>query len=226
MDRRRLLRTTGIALTVGLAGCGGGDGNADGGSTPTETETATPTDTQMQTETATPAEPETATPAETATPESTDVFTHEIGEEFTVGEGDNPVGYRILELARSDRVGSQASYTTADGTFLIVTLEYTNPQDETIEFPRRDFRLQAESGSWQRFDREPTEKVRSDGRLDVEKVGDTTLTPGGSKIGAVVFDVDPDTSYRLWITPAGEAETPEHFVPIPEISSVEDLGRY
>jgi hypothetical protein len=226
MHRRTLLAGWGTVLAGVLAGCGGdgdgGNGEADGGSTPADTETEAPTDTPM--ETATPAETE--TPTETATPESADEFTHEIGEEFTVGEGDNPVTYRILELARSDQVGSQANYTTADGTFLIVTLEVANPQDEEIEFPRRDFRLQDENRSWQRFDRGPTEKVGSDGRLDVESIGDDTFTPGDSKIGAVVFDVDPDLTYRLWITPAGEADTPEHFVPIPDISSVEELGQY
>ena len=226
MHRRTLLAGWGTVVAGLLAGCGGGsgdDGDADGGSTPAGT--ATPTDTPTQTETATPTETETATPADTPTP-GTESFTHEIGEEFTVAEGDNAVGYRILELARSDRVGGQASYTTADGTFLVVTLEYTNPQDETIEFPRSEFRLQAESGSWQRFDQESTGKVGSDGRLDAENVGDSTLTPGDSKTGAVVFDVNPDASYRIWITPTGEADTPEHFVPIPDLSSVEELGRY
>lgn len=226
MHRRTLLAGCSTALAGVLAGCGGGGdgdgGDADDGSTPANTATEAPTDTPTETA----AETETAAPTDTATPEGTDEFTHEIGEEFTVGEGDSAVRYRILELARSDQVGSQTNYVTADDTFLVVTLEYANPQDEVIEFPRDDFRLQDENGSWQRFDRESTEKVGSDGRLDVQNIGDSTVTPGDSKIGAVVFEVDPDLTYRLWITPAGEADTPEHFVPIPDISSIEELGRY
>jgi plastocyanin len=75
MDRRRLLRTTGIALTVGLAGCGGGDGDAtdtEGGGEDTPTASPTPDeDTETPTATATPTATPTETPTDTETPTAT-----------------------------------------------------------------------------------------------------------------------------------------------------------
>jgi hypothetical protein len=73
MNRRRLLRTTGIALTAGLAGCGGnGDTETDDGDSPAPTESDTPGGMETPTpepETPTP-EPDTPTPdQETPTPE-------------------------------------------------------------------------------------------------------------------------------------------------------------
>jgi hypothetical protein len=65
-SRRRLLRTTGIALAAGLAGCGGnGDTETDDGDSPAPTESDTPSG--MGTPTP---EPDTPTPdQETPTPE-------------------------------------------------------------------------------------------------------------------------------------------------------------
>lgn len=223
MQRRKLLSGCGIVLAGVLAGCGGGSDGDGGDSTPTSTpESETPTETPMQE--ATETEAPTDTPAETATPtaEPTDEFTHEMGEEFTVGEGDNAVTYRIVDLFRTDKIGSGASNTEANRTFLIVVLDLTNPRNSELPFPRGNFRVQTE-GSWRRFDREGTEKINADERLNVDQIGDSTLPSGETATGAVAFDVDPDSSYRIWITPTGDAETPEHFVSVGEISSVEEL---
>ncbi len=226
MYRRSVLVGASTVLTTALAGCGG-----DGGDGATPAETATPTETEMsaQTETATPTETEMSAQTETATrtptPEAASENIHEIGEEFTVGEEGNEITYRILELARADQLGGQVNFSEADGTFLIVTLEFTNPQDEPVEFPQLDFRLQS-ADAWQRFDTGASQKINSDERLDVEYIGDSTFTAGRSTVGAVAFDVDPDLTYRLWITPAGDATTPEHFVPLGDLSSVEELGGY
>lgn len=237
MRRRMLLAGLSTALAGAIAGCGGGGdgGESDGGSgdgeTPdSETETATPTpaETEMATETPTPAETE--TPTETPTPASDDdggtSFTHEVGEEFTVGESGNRVTYRIIEFARADEIGSQVNFAEADGTYLIITLEVTNPRDEALEFPRLDFRLLTDDGAWQRFDRESSQKVNSDDRIDVEYIGDATLEPGASALGAVAFDIDPEKTQRIWITPTGDPETPEHFLPVGDISEIEELGGY
>lgn len=223
MQRRKLLSGCGIVLAGVLAGCGGGSDGDGGDNTPTSTpESGTPTETPAQ---ESGMEGDTDTPAETATPtaESTDEFTHDIDEEFTVGEGDNAVGYRIVDLFRADRLGSSANNTTADGTFLIVVLDLTNPRSESLPFPREEFRAQTQTeDSWRRFDGEGTEKINADERLNVEQIGDATLNAGETRTGAVAYDLDPDRSYRIWITPTG-AETPEHFVPVGEISSVEEL---
>lgn len=73
MNRRRLLRTTGIVLAAGLAGCGGnGDTETEGGDSPSPTESDTPDGMGTPTpdeSTPTP-EPNTPTPEqETPTPE-------------------------------------------------------------------------------------------------------------------------------------------------------------
>jgi len=238
MHRRTLLAGVSTALTGAFAGCGGGgdggseDGEANGG---TDSQTATPT--PAETETPTPAETETPTPAETETPTETPTpasdggdggtsFTHEVGEVFTVGEGGNAATYEIIEFTRADQVGSEIDFAEADGTFLIITLEVTNPREEPLEFPRLNFRLQTDDGAWQRFDRGASQKVNSDERIDVEHIGATTIPAGDSALGTVVFDIDPDKTQRVWITPTGDAETPEHFVPVGDISEIEELGGY
>jgi hypothetical protein len=181
---------------------------------------ATPTP-EMESGTPTPGM-ETETPAPTATPTAgMSANTHELGEEFTVGEGNNALTYRIIELFRADRIGSSVNNTTADGTFLIVVLEVGNPRSNPTSFPRPVFRLQAEN-SWQRFDEDGTRRINADERLNVNQVGDATINGGKSATGAVAFDVDPEGSYRIWITPTG-AEEPEHFVPVGEVSSVQEL---
>ncbi|PSQ59648.1 MAG: hypothetical protein BRD23_03775 [Halobacteriales archaeon SW_9_67_25] len=233
MHRRALLAGLSTALTASLAGCGG-DGNGDGdgggeesGTPESESGTPTPAETETPTETATPADAE--TPTETPTPASADgetSFTHDVGETFTVGEEGKQVTYRIIELTRADQIGSEVNFSEADGTYLIVTLEVTNPRSEAVEFPRLNFRLLTDDGAWQRFDREPSQKVNSDDRIDVEHIGDATIEPGTSALGTVVFDVDPEKSQRLWITPTGEAEMPEHFVPVGDLSEIEELGGY
>jgi hypothetical protein len=222
VKRRTLLSGCGTVLAGFLAGCGGGsNGDGGGGTTPTPSGgSGTPTPTATPEPTPTP-ETATETPAPTPTPQQSTGTTHELGEEFTVGEGGNAITYRIRELYRTDRIGSNVNNTTADGTFLIVILEFTNPTDRPVSFPRRVFRLQEED-SWQRFDRDGTQRINADERLNVNQIGDATLNAGKTATGAVAFDVDPDGSYRLWITPT-DAETPEHFVPVGEVSSVSEL---
>jgi len=238
MHRRALLAGLSTALAGALAGCGGGGGDGDGGSEDGGTsdsgaDTATPmsddAETPMETQTQTSDDMETPTETATPTPEDSDggtSFTHEVGEEFTVGESGNQVTYRIIEFQRADRIGSQANYNTADGTYLIVTLEVTNPRSKAIEFPEGDFRVLTDDGAWQRFDRDPSQKVNSDERLDVEHIGDATIPVGEAALGTVVFDVDPDKNQRLWITPTGDPQTPEHFVPVPDLSEIEELRSY
>lgn len=236
MHRRALLAGLSTALAGALAGCGGGGGDGDGGSEDGGTsdsgaDTATPMSDDAETPTQTQTSDDMETPTETATPTPEDgdggtSFTHEVGEEFTVGESGNQVTYRIIEFQRADRIGSQANYNTADGTYLIIILELTNPRNEVIEFPRDDFRLRTDDGAWQRFDQGPSQKVNSDGRIDVDHIGDATVPAGQSATGAVVFDIDPDKTQQIWITPTGDAETPEHFVPVPDLSEIEELGGY
>jgi hypothetical protein len=119
-DRRRLLRTSGVALAAALAGCA--DQGADDGTTTGETDTttaagttaaptdttATPTATPTETPTATPTETPTATPTETptATPTETPTATPTTtAPTETVGLTLDNVGFRAWELTR-DTSGS------------------------------------------------------------------------------------------------------------------------
>jgi len=222
MERRHVLTACGTVLTGMLAGCGGGGGEATATETAESTATATAESTATATETAEP----TATATETAEPTTTaaagpDGPTHDIGESFTVGSGDEAIGYRIAELFRADRIGSSANNSTADGTYLIVILELSNPRDEAISFPNNSFLIWNEE-QIRYLDDEATPKIGDDDRLDVTPIGTTTVLAGDSKTGAVVYDVDPDESYWLRINPTGDSgET--HYVPVGTVSDVEEL---
>lgn len=231
MKRRRVLIGCSTVLAGALAGCG-----SDGGSdepTPTETPESTPTQQEISLEdgssgstpTETPTATPTETPADTPTPTATPApagNTHALEEQFTVGEDDNAVTYRILDFYRADDLGNAASKVTADGTFLIVVLEITNPQDSQIVLPREDFRARS-SRTWHQYHRNATEQIAFDDRIDEQSLANTGIRSGRSVTGAVAFDVDPDSSYELWITPAGGPDTPEHFVPVGEIPAVQEL---
>jgi hypothetical protein len=231
MKRRRVLIGCSTVLAGVLAGCG-----SDGGSdeaTPTETPESTPTEqevsledgssgaTPTDTPTATPTETPTDTPTPTATPTPAR-NTHALEEQFTVGEDDNAVTYRILEFYRADELGNPASKATAEGTFLIVVLELTNPQDDKIVLPKEDFRARSPQ-TWYQYHRNGTQQIAFDDRIDERSLANTAVRSGRSVTGAVAFDVNPERSYELWITPAGGPDTPEHFVPVGEIPSVREL---
>ncbi len=234
MHRRRLLLGCGALLSGTLAGC---RGNSDSGSdeetptatsTPTakevsledggtdaETPTATPTPTDTPTATLTPADTPTATPTAAG-------ITHEIDERFTVGEDENAVTYRITEFWKADRLGNVASVSTADGTFLIVVVEVTNPQDGTIAIPRNEFRTLS-TNTWHKFDRDASANINNDDRIDEPSLVNTSIRSGATERGAVAFDVNPEDSYRMWIFPTGPENTPEHYVNIGPISVVQEL---
>jgi hypothetical protein len=224
MERRKLLTACGTVLTGMLAGCGGGGG---GDSTPTGTATpeATATETEAPTATATatpePTATETEAPTATAAASGPDGPTHEIGESFTVGSGNQAVGYRIVELFRAGRIGSSANNSAADGTYLIVVLDLTNPRDGILSFPNNNFLAWNEEQILY-LDDEATPQIGDDDRIDVQPLGTATVTSGNTKTGAVAFDVDPDRNYWIRISPTGDSgET--HYVPVGLASEVQEL---
>ena len=218
MQRRRVLGICGT-LTAGLlAGCGGGgsESTPTGTATDTETATATATATAEPTETATA----TAEPTETAA-SGPGGPTHALEESFVVGTEGNRIRYRIIDFFRADSVGSSANPATADGTFLIVLLEFENPQDDTTTFPQNSF-LATNEDQIRYFDDRGTTNIGDDDRIDAQPVAATTLSAGQSAAGAVVFDLDPDRSYWLEIRPTGDAgET--HYVEIGPVSEIQTL---
>lgn len=221
MKRRTVLTKCGTLVTGALAGCSGGGGSTE---TPTETPTGTATATPTATETATPTETatETATDTPTATATATpSAPTHQTGETFTVGTGDNAIRYTIHGFYRSDRLGSDASHTDAEGTFLVVILTLGNPQQQSISFPNNDF-LAVNDTTIRYIDDSGTRSIDNDDRINVPPIGDATVLAGSSKKGAVAFDLDPSQSFRLKITPPG-ADDPVHYVPVGPISEVQQL---
>jgi hypothetical protein len=225
MERRKLLTACGTVLTGMLAGCGGGGGDAT--PTGTATGTATATDTPEPTATATEAPDPTATdtpePTATEAASSLDGPTHDVGESFTVGSGNEAIGYRIVEFFRADRVGSSANNSTADGTYLIVVLDLTNPRDNILSFPNNNFLAWNEEQILY-LDDEATPQIGDDDRIDVQPLGTATVLSGNTKTGAVVFDVDPDRNYWIRVTPTGDSgET--HYVPVGLASEVQELQR-
>jgi len=222
MERRRVLTACGTVIVGALAGCSGGGG--DGEATPTGT--AEPTATETATATATPTETATETAEPTATETSTAAPgpsgpTHDIGESFTVGSGNEAIGYRIVDLFRADRVGSEANNSVADGTHLIVVVELSNPRDEAVSFPNNNFLVWNEEQILY-LDDGATPKIGDDPRIDVQPLATATVLSGSSKTGAVVFDVDPSRTYWIRINPTGDSgET--HYVPVGPVSDVQQL---
>ncbi|WP_435067792.1 DUF4352 domain-containing protein [Haloplanus sp. C73] len=217
MERRHLLTGCGTVLAGLLAGCGGG-GGADSTATATDAATATATETATATATETEAPTETATA--TATP-GPDGPTHDVDDSFTVGTGQEAIGYRITNLFRTPRIGGEANFSEADGTFLIVVLDFSNPQDESISFPNTNFFAWNENQR-RYLDDEATPKITEDDRIDVESIATATVLAGNTKTGAVLFDLDPEQSYWLRVQPTGDdGET--HYVRIGTISEIEEL---
>lgn len=237
MDRRRMLLGCGALLSGTLGGCLGGSESGPETETPA---TATPTakevsledggtnaETPTETPTPAPTETPTATPAQTETPTATPTptaagITHETGERFTVGEGENAVTYRLIEFRRADEIGGGFNSSTADGTFLIVTVEVTNPQSDIITLPRNEFRTRSPD-TWHKFDRDASADIDDDKRTSESSIENTSIRSGTTERGAVAFDVNPESSYRMWIFPTGPANTPEHYVDIGPISAVAQL---
>lgn len=222
MERRKVLTACGTVLTGALAGCGGGGGGEE--ATPTGTAESTATGTPTATATDTPEPTATVTEEPTATATATpgpDGPTHDLGESFTVGSGTEAIGYRIIDLYRADRIGNQANSATADGTFLIIILELSNPRRNSISFPNNNFLVWNEEQILY-LDDNATPKIGDDERIDVQPIGTTTVLADSSKTGAVVFDVDPDRTYWIRINPTGDSgET--HYVRIGSVSEVEEL---
>jgi len=188
-------------------------------STPTSIETQTPAPTETQT----PAPTETQTPAPTETPTPSLGTSHELGEQFTVGEGDNAITYRVVEFYRAEELGNMASTVTAEGVYLLVVVELTNPQDGLVTLPEEFRVLSRELNKWFKFDQAGSEHVDNDDRIDEAVIVTQGIRSGESIRGAVAFDVPLDASYRVMIVPTGEPDEPEHYVPIGELSSVPEL---
>lgn len=109
--RRSLLRATGVAAAVGLAGCTGspGGGNGSGDTGRTDTETPTPTDA------------ETETPTDTETPPPDDAT----GRVHRVSSDDTP------DLAVEPAVTVVDAFVAADGP-AVLRVDVDNPSDETV----------------------------------------------------------------------------------------------
>mgnify|MGYP000314760690 CR=1 FL=1 len=218
MERRKLLTACGTVLTGLLAGCGGGGEDATATATGMTDPTATATDRPTATATETAATDPTATA--TATPASGGP-THGLDERFTVGSGENAIDYRIIDFYRADRIGSSANNSTADGTYLLILLEFYNPQNDATTFPRNQFIVGNEE-QIRYVNEDATPLVSDDDRINADPLLNATVLAGSSTVGAVVFDLDPDRSYRIRLLPTGgEGET--HYVDVGTVSDIQPL---
>jgi hypothetical protein len=192
--------------------------------TPTETATPTPTETPSPTPTETPTPTPTETPAPTATPTPTlGGITHDRGEEFTVGEGDNAVTYRVIEFYRADALGDATTRIPASGVFIVVVVEVTNPQGELIAFPEEFRILHREENRWYTFNQSASERIEDDGRIDEPEIVNEPIRSGETVRGAIAYDVPGEGRIHVQIVPTGEANEPEHYVRIGPISSIDSL---
>jgi len=244
MQRRQMLACGGgflAGLLTGFAGglsIGSGGADSDSETTPTPTPTATPTPTPTDTPTPTPTETPTPTPTETPTPTPTPTETpaptptptpslpgiaHDVGEQFTVGEGDNAIAYRIIEFYRTTELGDSTSRTTARGTYLVLVVELTNRGNDAISFPRECRILNQKANNWSPFDDEASEFIENDDRIDGPNLGTKIVQPGDSLRGAVAYDVDPDGIVHVMIVPTGDTNEPEHYVRIGAVDSIQQL---
>jgi hypothetical protein len=200
--------------------------------TPADTQTATPmtvtleaTDTPSETPTAAPTD--TPEPADTPTPTPTftpDGIVHSLGDQFTVGEGGQAITYRIVDFYRANELGSEVSKTTAEGVYLVVIVEITNPRDSRIVLPLNDFRLRSFGlNDWFTFAENGSKQIETDSRIDAVDLATNSVSSGETVTGAIAFDVELDADYWIWVTPDGEEETPEHFVEIGDVADVERL---
>lgn len=242
MKRRQVLLGCSTGLSILVAGCSGRSTDDADASTPepAATETPMPTENSSATSTATRAEtspsasspPETATPTGEPAPEPTptpavDGITHTEGEQFTVGEDNSAVTYRIKRLYRAAEIGDSADLASADGAYLIVVVELTNPQTTATPFPWRHFRVwSTDLNIWQRIDDRSSDLIDKDDRIDASSLAFRTLESGESVTGAVAFDVPTNGTFHVWVTPTDGSGRPEHFVPPRgrELSTVERLG--
>lgn len=207
MKRRTLVATLASVAIGSTAGCSGGSGGDE--TTTTEPTTAT--------ETSTPA----ATPTATGTPAPP---IHGLDEPFVVGEGDHTIPYTVSGLYVADRIGHEGMGETADnGRFLIVILSIENVTDQTIDVPTGNLVVRGE-GVIAHVDQAASETVASDDRINVPSLALATVPSGETRTGALLYDVSPDNSYRLRVTPTGDRGE-VHYVSIGPIGDLRSLER-
>ncbi|MFB6160191.1 MAG: hypothetical protein ABEJ61_03335 [Haloferacaceae archaeon] len=181
----------------------------------TTTSTATPTPTPTPTATATP----TPTPAPTPS-----VPTHDLGVPFTVGEGTSAIRYAFEAFYRAAELGDSINAETPDGTYLVAVLTLENPQRTATSFPVSNVVARGD-GTIRKIDRDGTEAIASDSRIDVPPIGYSSVVAGGSRRGAVAYDLPVEGRYRIEITPSGKRDATPHVVPVGDIGGIEELKR-
>jgi hypothetical protein len=213
MDRRTVLRFGGIAVAGLTAGCSGGGGE----DTPAATATETPEPTATPTATAT----ETPEPTATPTPSAP---THDLGEEFTVGEGSEAIRYTFDRFYRAAELGDSINAETPDGTYLVAILTLGNPQETETSLPTDNVKLRGD-GTIRTIDRDGTEAIGSDSRINVPPIGYSSVVAGESRTGGIAFDAPLGKTYRIEITPPGRSDVTPHVVEVGDIGEVEQLER-
>ncbi len=196
--------------------------------TPTPTETPTPTPAETPTQTPTPTDTPSPTPTETPPPTDTPTptlpgTTHGLDEQFTVGEGNQAVTYRVIRFYTAEELGGRVTTATPQGIYLVVVVELTNPRDDGISLPEEFRVMSPEANSWTTFDQSGSKQIANDNRIDQTVLPSKFVRSGETRRGAVAYDVDPDSTYHVQVVPTSDATEPEHYVRIGDLSSVEQL---
>jgi hypothetical protein len=163
-------------------------------------------------------------PAEESTPEPTPepteepTPTHQIGENFTVGNGDQTVEYIINSVESYEIIGNQFIEEEANGIFLVAELEMTNQTDQTIDIGTNHLKMVDSSGNQFDSSDDAMTAIDQDDRIESESIIFEQLNPGLSTQGAVGYDVAPGESYALLIEPLGVFSNAEsHLVEVGSI---------
>ena len=174
MQRRNVLAMTGTVLAAGLAGCSSETDSGNGGNG-----------------------------GNGSNEDSSSTPTHEVGEPFTVGDGGQTVEYTVNSVNAYSELGGQFTSEQASGVYAVVEIEMTNQTDETVDISSNHLKLVNSEN--QQFDAAVGAGVYadSDSRVQSESIAFEQLNPGLSTSGAVIFDVNPGSTYDLLVKPLG-----------------------
>lgn len=132
------------------------------------------------------------TESPTATPEPS----LGIGDSFQVGDGDKKMEYTVNSFNFADKIESEYSTKEPSGVYAFVEITMKNVGKESISLTSNAFKLLSPEDAEYEADIEGM-TYHEDG-LSIEQ-----MHPDLSKSGVLVFDVAPDKSYRLQVSPAG-----------------------
>lgn len=150
----------------------------------------------------------------TYTIEQPDIIRHEVGEQFTVGDGDQAIEYEVEEAYADEVIGGDMINAESDGIFLVVELSITNRGSETFSITGDLFKAVNSEGDTYDVSSSDT-FISADDNIDGEPILYEDIQPNVETDGALAFDVPYESNIGLLIEPAGFWSTAsDHYVGI------------